>query len=1312
MYNEDLGSFRDEIRLLLGFAAKVAESLKTQNASSTELEIELRLSDPSLNDKSMPQAWWELLLRRLKATNLPRVHTIDTVQTKSAPQDSSLSYRCIQEGSKHTYQIKQRCKKKDGSHVLCDFPIISSISTTKRLMVRIAACEEIAITQDQWDRASAHLTKYAARKRDRYSFFWPSKDPETVQYVIDMTKVTFEDSNQVTYNVEVEFKNLPWKINTVRAPDGTNRTVVDKSVVESFFQRFRKSFGILFPTLHTLYAPQQYAMFASLLPGRGKAPINIQEMHLQQGLYDYYVTNKLDGIAYSLFVVFDKVNNTLCLVLKNDSDSWLLKKEKVTENDALKVLMPYAGSETRVEVVENKNQGVSIFMFDVISYNGSLPNKNFTDRIKIMSHLLMCINTMSWSSESSLKKYMFYVKTFYKSYDHNIKEDIVKTLKDLSGMYPLMEDIVYKNDGIIFQPNILHSTDAQSWKTTALKWKFYKHISIDFKLQKVQTNSLHTTYSLLVSNDQPFYQKTITVNNNQAYDGVAGIDLHDLIVECVGQIEPNANTVFYKINKIRWDKLKPNAFKVAVDTEEDIKNELTLPWLIQKIQKTRSMISCHTVALKHSLSSNDLVIMAPKEHDRTRLFPDANIVFNQRITSKSLACMMNSKESSEIAKLVREKLSSLKVFVDATAGVGGMTLAFAQHLKNCSIVSIEENKLCHDALLQNIQLYSYNKIITAQGDALANIPLLSSLYKTIDAVFVDYLGLMKFSNLTDMSIGLNNQPILSNIQTLLQHSSVVVIHVDSSFPKDQLVSSLEFNVEYKSIKDHKTHQMSTIYFIFKQGFAMKQMRNFNNLLKQQLITDWCYQKDVLDLGSGKGGDLLKYSKSQVNCLKCVEPDTHFADEMEARIRNNPQHFKSMKINIIRSKAESLQLPPGTKFPVISLFFVLTFFFKSATLLNKLLDVINNYLADHGVLIGTTMIGSELRQKLSVSPHSLETQLFKIEQTMWGDSSFGNEIVIDLKNTQTATSQCEYLVDFNMFCQMLADRGIYLSHTQYVDVSNMNEDEAFIASKNIGFVFLKKQRPLNPSLPIPMGSFDVGGLVNKNSWMLFNNGFENSFYHTLSLSLHVEESLRDFVYFGKPYQLPSIHQDVEELRNSIEASFTYELYASHQISRLNVLQLRNVPSHLVESYTLICLNWSDYLKQHNLTDAYHQAIDESIATNLLELFSSLRHLNAQVESFDLEFARYTYVQFLITQQRLATNDVLYDKMLLSIIGQILACNVQICHINQEHQVVEIVYDCPVYEHQDLQICPANLCLANINNIQFGLICESSETPLHL
>lgn len=66
---------------------------------------------------------------------------------------------------------------------------------------------------------------------------------------------------------------------------------------------------------------------------------------------------------------------------------------------------------------------------------------------------------------------------------------------------------------------------------------------------------------------------------------------------------------------------------------------------------------------------------------------------------------------------------------------------------------------------------------------------------------------------------------------------------------------------------------NNIYYEKKSNLG-KEMRKFNNHIKNELINKYCNKKMILDVGIGKGGDIHKYYHAKVKCVVGVEPSNY------------------------------------------------------------------------------------------------------------------------------------------------------------------------------------------------------------------------------------------------------------------------------------------------------------------------------------------------------------------------------------------------------------------------------------------------------
>ncbi|KAM8964213.1 mRNA cap guanine-N(7) methyltransferase [Lycaon pictus] len=192
------------------------------------------------------------------------------------------------------------------------------------------------------------------------------------------------------------------------------------------------------------------------------------------------------------------------------------------------------------------------------------------------------------------------------------------------------------------------------------------------------------------------------------------------------------------------------------------------------------------------------------------------------------------------------------------------------------------------------------------------------------------------------------------------------------------------------------------------------LRNFNNWMKSVLIGEFLEKvrqkkkRDitVLDLGCGKGGDLLKWKKGRINKLVCtdiadvsVKQCQQRYEDMKNRCRDNEYIFNAEFVTADCSKELLFNKfrDPETCFDICSCQFVCHYSFESYEQADMMLRNACERLSPGGYFIGTTPNSFELIRRLEAS----ETE------------SFGNEIytVKFQKKGDYPLFGCKY--DFNL-----------------------------------------------------------------------------------------------------------------------------------------------------------------------------------------------------------------------------------------------------------------------------------------------------------
>lgn len=268
------------------------------------------------------------------------------------------------------------------------------------------------------------------------------------------------------------------------------------------------------------------------------------------------------------------------------------------------------------------------------------------------------------------------------------------------------------------------------------------------------------------------------------------------------------------------------------------------------------------------------------------------------------------------------------------------------------------------------------------------------------------------------------------------------------------------------------------------------LRKYHNSEKRQLLTaTFGKGNSILDIGSGRGGDLDKWVEAGIDRVFAVEPSPENIRIMTNRIERskkailfdeldateNDYIFPGPKITIIQSPAEKTEqilavTGDNTQNGVVS-FFSLTFLPRKKKTLEAFIETLDKVLAPGGKFIGITMDGGTVRSLLederkkqgikSDEVVEYDNGVFSIRQTsIFDDKYWGNEIVTDIKEkTSMVHDVTEYLVYFSDFEDLLKKKGIKLKATRMLDsgpvFENLPQTSKDFSSLFRLFVFEKK-----------------------------------------------------------------------------------------------------------------------------------------------------------------------------------------------------------------------------------------------------------------
>lgn len=288
------------------------------------------------------------------------------------------------------------------------------------------------------------------------------------------------------------------------------------------------------------------------------------------------------------------------------------------------------------------------------------------------------------------------------------------------------------------------------------------------------------------------------------------------------------------------------------------------------------------------------------------------------------------------------------------------------------------------------------------------------------------------------------------------------------------------------------------------GNNLKVMRKYHNHIKQEILNNELpINSTILDIGSGRGGDLMKWEQARVKNVVVVEPNNTNLKELN---RRKPLNYNP-NLHIINGGAESSVLIKNVlegenlTLDATVAFFSLTFFFEDKSKLKSLINTID-LLPDRGKFIGIVMDGlkveellNKVREEENIPPNEgsyYDTESFVIEQiNKFKDRCCGNKIEVEINDSDSMVKDKyeEYLFYFNYFEKYMREKGFVLLNQGFLNDGDMfdhlSKDAKTFSSLNRVFVFQKR----NVTVPI---SID---LLKKNEKKKLANPYGEKLFYT-------------------------------------------------------------------------------------------------------------------------------------------------------------------------------------------------------------------------
>lgn len=269
----------------------------------------------------------------------------------------------------------------------------------------------------------------------------------------------------------------------------------------------------------------------------------------------------------------------------------------------------------------------------------------------------------------------------------------------------------------------------------------------------------------------------------------------------------------------------------------------------------------------------------------------------------------------------------------------------------------------------------------------------------------------------------------------------------------------------------------------------KKFRVFHNWIKSIFIYTYCFpykedkkiiKKTVLDIGGGRGGDLMKMYHAKVSELVCIDIDYEglfgAIDSTLVRYQTNvndyPDFTKTILIQAdgslpfdskIQEKKLSNMTPDNKilmdkiftknrKFDIFNLQFAIHFLFESVSSVNNFIDNINNYLKVGGYILASTFDNTQVMNMLNnkdvytsyyTNENGQRSKFFEIIKKFEGEynDDIGNALDIHMAwINQEGKYNTEYLISPKLLTQSMEKANCVLVETElFINLYNLNKD---------------------------------------------------------------------------------------------------------------------------------------------------------------------------------------------------------------------------------------------------------------------------------
>lgn len=1100
-----LGFLNDEYNQIKGLLTSLG------NSSNEEFELRFGKLDKTF-DTNFSQTKFFSIINNLDFLNIhkKKEHTVDTVEYKGRYRKITLLKRTIN-GIESTEKVSPIYENKiKGKNV--DINVVGEMFENNGIMkgntttLRFSSSKEQEITERDWNNSSEKVN--ISVKRVRTTYFMDN-------YKVDLTGKRYGPVQglvepKIVFEVEVEFNN-----------DYIKSIIAEEKGFIKFMGELKTVLGFVYNS-STIYSEYYFNAIVSQI-NTIKYPADIRPKNisdedvLNTKLQGYAVTNKLDGVGYNITFVQINLAGTELIVLVAYNSTDIFSISTIKANSILPQEKVILKSFSKAEIKYIPSTKVTqVHFFDNLLYGNE---RTFEKDLFMRLNKAIEINNICIKHFATSSVPVSYEVKVFEIPRGNIIDTMKSVVNKMSDRYDVF-DLVDYNDGIIFQPLGPYS------KAPALKWKFPSKVTIDFLFRKDYENDNLVTYKLCsktkpgnfvqFKDDITGIEHTITVCKRELFDGIPGSSLEEKVVE-VG-VHNNE----WSIHRIRFDKVpeKTNHIRTAQVTFVDILYRFTLPYLEQLIKFSRGQGEKpvkERIDLKPSRKEQideDEIIENSEGLPKDNFPKGKGYTIIDELKNKKMTMEKNNEILTFVKECIKALNYSTKGIIDVTPLTGSTSMTFTNFFEY--VYAVDSG----DYLADNFNIFQTDRNLFIIDDYdrpssyKANILFINNLFhdKNIDDI------LNKFSNFLI------------------------------------IVASKKTLGDYTYFKE--TSGMK-LYGFYNPKKPLENLRAMANLIKKEMIEN-TRGKVVADIGSGVGGDLFKYSKSETKEIFLIEPSSDNIKTLNIRLKEGVKFLKKLPYKVLNAggeESEKICNFVGKKVDFVNMFFSLTFFFKNREMLMNLVETIDCLLKDDGVFMGTVMDGYLVEKELEKD--DIITKDYEIKKVLieGKDGFYNKEISIDFKNTVTATYQTEYLVFLKEFEFLLSSKGINLekimNFNEY-DTQSLTKEEKFLNGLYSMFVFRKTGVLRNTRLSlVPIRKNKE--LVNEYWYRVPSPPDGSCLFHSVVMNLLGDEAGPQTAY---------------DIRTVLSKTLTLEEYTNIQDGNLAIIKLHEL---LLENISVSCFS---------------------------------------------------------------------------------------------------------------------------------------------